>query len=281
MNIEVSKTKIERRKNSERRKLYTAPALSKGLDILELLSSESRGLTLRKIAEKLNRSKGEIFRMLVVLEQRAYVSMDRETEKYSLSLKIFELAHHHPRTMRLTNVAGPYIAELAKNTKQSCHLIIYYNAHGLVIAQQDSPSDRRFGVRLGSQVTLNSCSGHLILAYADDELRAEILKQQSTKTKQEFTKSALTKIINRIHKQGYETVESNQISGVKDVGYPIFDFSGKMVAALVIPFLEHLDNSNAVDFNDTQDMLDQTAASLSIELGQIEPIKQSNLYIKQ
>jgi DNA-binding IclR family transcriptional regulator len=52
---------------------YSAPALDKGLDIIELLSKEEFGLTRRDIAERLGRSVGEIFRMLDKLVRRSYI----------------------------------------------------------------------------------------------------------------------------------------------------------------------------------------------------------------
>ena len=47
---------------------YTAPALEKGLDIIDVLSSQDHGLTQIDIARTLDRSVGEIYRMLVVLQ---------------------------------------------------------------------------------------------------------------------------------------------------------------------------------------------------------------------
>ena len=49
-----------------KRKPYSAPALEKGLDILELLSKQEAGLTQSEISRALGRSVSEIFRMLVV-----------------------------------------------------------------------------------------------------------------------------------------------------------------------------------------------------------------------
>ncbi len=260
-----------RPKKKIRIKQYSAPALSKGLDILELLAIEQKGLMLKEIADKLERSKSEIFRMLVVLEQRAYVASEPNTDKYMLTLKLFELAHQHPRIKRLTNAAAPFMSNLSKTVEQSCHLVIYNNGKGLVIAQQDSSSDQRFSIRLGTEIGLaNTCSGHLFLAYADDPLkRTEMLREQSIQSKKRITKVEIKKIIGRILKQGCENVASKQIRGVNDIGYPIFDFSGKMVAALVIPFLEHLDNSNAVNYKKTKCILQETASALSKSLGYI------------
>ena len=52
---------------------YAAPALEKGLDILEAFASEPAGLTGSEVARRLGRSVGEIFRMLVCLERRGYI----------------------------------------------------------------------------------------------------------------------------------------------------------------------------------------------------------------
>ena len=49
---------------------YRAPALDKGLDILELLSATDAGLTQAEIAKSLERSPNEIYRMLDRLVRR-------------------------------------------------------------------------------------------------------------------------------------------------------------------------------------------------------------------
>ena len=75
---------------------YNAPALSKGLDILELLATKSEGMKKSEIASELKRSVSEIFRMLAVLTDRSYVGIDPLSEKYTLTLKMFEQAHKNP-----------------------------------------------------------------------------------------------------------------------------------------------------------------------------------------
>ena len=55
---------MKQKKQSRR---YSAPALDKGLDILELLSNSDNGLTQAEIASRLNKSVNEIYRMLSTL----------------------------------------------------------------------------------------------------------------------------------------------------------------------------------------------------------------------
>ena len=72
-------------------KNYHAPALDKGLDILELLSVSETGLTQAQIAKKLNKSVNEIYRMISTLRSRGYVELDEETDIYNLSYKILNM----------------------------------------------------------------------------------------------------------------------------------------------------------------------------------------------
>lgn len=128
---------------------YTAPALEKGLDILELLAGEGGGLSQSAIAQRLSRSATELFRMLSVLERRGYVTRHPDGA-YLLSLRLFELAHQHPPLKRLLTVALPAMQQLAATSRQSAHLVVHFARRILVVAQVDSPEPMGFGVRLGA-----------------------------------------------------------------------------------------------------------------------------------
>ena len=52
---------------------YNAPAVDKALDVLELLGDSSPGMSLTRIADALGRSKQELFRVLVCLQERGYL----------------------------------------------------------------------------------------------------------------------------------------------------------------------------------------------------------------
>src|SRR5580700_12014043 len=117
--------RLQRREQSAVRSLgarYTAPALDKGLDILELFASEPEGLSASQVARRLGRTIGEIFRMLVCLAERGYISQVLPDERFQLTLKLFELAHRHHPLQRFIAKARPLMEEVAHKTRQSCHL---------------------------------------------------------------------------------------------------------------------------------------------------------------
>ncbi len=250
-----------------RKKPYSAPALEKGLDVLELLSREDEGLTVSVIAKRLSRSVSELFRMLVVLEQRGYIRVEPDTDKYQLSLKLFELAHRFRPVQQLTAAANPLMKDMAYDIQQSCHLVIYYEGKGHVVAQQDSPARLVFSVRLGAEVPLlETCSGHVLLAYATDKQRKTMLARIPRHLRTS-TPLDLDAVIKKVRDRGYERFPSLQVAGVTDIGYPIFDHAGDAIAVLTVPYFPFQDAVHHIDIDRAQEWLAKTALLISRELG--------------
>ena len=95
---------------------YTAPALEKGLDILEFLADFPEGLSKVEVAKGLGRFLNEIFRVVSVLEKRGYILCDLEAERYSLSLKLFSGANRYQPTRMLVKKAHPLMMKLTQAT---------------------------------------------------------------------------------------------------------------------------------------------------------------------
>ena len=125
---------------------YRAPALDKGLDILELLATQPQGLTRAEIVKEMDRSANEIYRMLERLVARQYVMRNASGDRYALSLKLFALAHMHPPLSRLINQALPVMDEFARKAEQSCHMGVYDRGNVLISAQINSPRGWSFSV---------------------------------------------------------------------------------------------------------------------------------------
>lgn len=250
-----------------RKKIYSAPALEKGLDIIELLSSEVEGLNISQITHKLKRTVGEVFRMIAVLEQRAYIELPDGSDRYRLTLKMFRLSNRFPPIKRLTAIAGLVMQKLAYSIEQSCHLVIYFEGRGHIIAQQDSPSERILSVRLGARAPLlKSCSGHVLLAYSNKEQRKVMLKKIPN-NHIKLANEEVNSIIKNVIARGFESIKSEQIEGVQDLGYPIFDTNSQIVAALVIPFVSFLDGSHSVSMELAHLKIKESASTMSKLLG--------------
>ena len=96
------------------KKNYSAPALEKGLDIIELLSESSDGFSQAEIAKELNRSVNEIYRMLNILVSRNYIEFDTNNERYKLSFKLLQLGSQNQPIKNLMQKALPVMREIAQ-----------------------------------------------------------------------------------------------------------------------------------------------------------------------
>jgi DNA-binding IclR family transcriptional regulator len=253
---------------SGRRRQYSAPALEKGLDMLELLAGEEGGLSLREIATKLNRSTGEIFRMLAVLEQRGYIAPSPTSDSYSLTIKMFELARQHLPIRQLSRVATAEMQRFASAVEQSCHVAVYHGGRALIVLQQDSPSDRVFSVRLGAEAPLlTTCSGRILLSFSDPQMREHMLREQPSNMRGDMSPKTIERMVARIRAQGCERVMSTMMQGVQDVGYPVFDYLGRVQAAIVVPYLAHLNGARQYSPEQVQRRLQEAARTISESLG--------------
>ncbi len=66
------------------------PSVEKAFDILELLANVGDGLTMNEMVDVLGRTMGEIYRIVIYLTERGFLSQNPETSKYALTLKLFE-----------------------------------------------------------------------------------------------------------------------------------------------------------------------------------------------
>ena len=225
------------------KRLYATPALEKGLDVIELLSRQPQGLTKSEVARELNRTVSEIFRMLLCLEQRGYISQI-ENERYSLTLKLFKLVQEHPPTERLIAEALPVMHRLAHQTQQSCHLAIVQGGEVVIIAQVNSLARTNFSIKLGASVPLmEAASGYVILAHQDDAHRDRTLAEWRATQEHGETPADLHVHLARIQRAGFERRESYQVRGVVNISFPIFDDRGSAMGALTVPFIQRNDES--------------------------------------
>jgi DNA-binding IclR family transcriptional regulator len=249
---------------------YAAPALDKGLDILELLAYETEALTRSEIARRLGRTVGELFRMMVCLEERGYISDVGPEERYQLTLKLFEIAHHHQPLQHLLTIARPLMQRVAAQTGQSCHLAMPSNGNIMVVASVEAPVQMGFSVRLGSNIDLlNTASGHVILAFHCPEYRAHTLACWRRKTKARIPQG-LDRHLAEIRQRGYEELGSYQVHGVVNISFPVLNQHDEAVAAISVPFLARI--GDQVGPPQVKEHLADAALKLSQRIGGRRPL---------
>jgi len=245
---------------------YRAPALDKGLDILELLAEQPRGLTRAEIVKAMGRGPSEIYRMLERLVARDYVTRSQQGDRYALSLKLFVLGHRHPPIERLVAQALPAMEAFAAAAEQSCHLGIYNRGNITVVAQVNGPGNWGLSVRLGVRVSLiDTGSGHVALAFQSEQRRSEMLAEHDALDGEvPLPEAQLEAVLERIRALGYWQGESHQTYGVTDISMPILGPDGHALAVLTCPFIRRIDRHVGSDLDTVRELLARAAKGLSL-----------------
>ena len=242
---------------------YRAPALEKGLDVLELLASAKSPMTLSQISARLERSVSELFRMVQVLETRGYVATAANADGFELTNKLFSLGISRGPSQNLLASALPLMQSLSDQTRQACHLAIASDDRMVVIARIEAPGDLGFSVRVGYQRPLTaSTSGTVLYAFQKPKIREQwraVLRRGLTPD----AWAAFEADAEKVAQQGHFTAASSYIDGITDISYPVSN-DVTTVAALTMPWI-HV--GDGISMPDALACLKDTARTLSKMLG--------------
>jgi len=247
---------------------YAAPAIEKAFEIVEVLATRPEGALISEIATQLGRSVGELFRIVVVLEQLGYLRKSSTSDRYTVAYKLLDLAFRATPAQDLVRAAMPEMQILALEAGQSCHLVVANGGRGMVIAREEQPGTRGFALKIGAQIDIiNSCSGQTILAFSNIQHAERIVRAAEDQLNIKVDRGWLSDRMAVIRRLGYDSRKSPITYGVTDISFPVFGFDRNVVAALTVPFLELIDGSQKVDLEAVKEMLRIASARISDRLG--------------
>lgn len=229
-NIEIEKQDVEGDK-------YRAPALEKGLDILELLSKTHEPLNATQISEQLKRTKAELYRMLQVLESRGYLERPDAAESYVITRKLLQLATERQPLKDLLEFSAPLMRRFSEKTNQGVHIAVQSQDQLVVIARSEAVGMIGYTVRVGYRKPLaQTTSGKVLYAFQSPEVKEQWLVH----IKDYLDEAALNQFLSdtrKIQQRGYEQAQSIFVRGVTDLAVPILD-NGIAIATLTSPYVD-------------------------------------------
>jgi len=213
---------------------YRAPALEKGLDVIELLAAEKSPLNLSAISQRLGRSSGELFRMLQVLEFKGFITVAESGSGYVLTNKLFALAMAQAPVRSLVETALPIMRKLSHDIGQSCHIAVASEDQIVVITRIERPGDIGFSVRIGYRREIaRATSGLVLFAFQNEEVRRNWLRR--CRMKGEAADSFIERA-DVVRARGHHEAASDFVRGIVDLSAPILR-GDTAVAALTCPFV--------------------------------------------
>jgi DNA-binding IclR family transcriptional regulator len=242
---------------------YRAPALEKGLDILRLLAGERIPMTVSTICQRLDRSQGEIFRMVQVLQTRGFIDQDPRSDGYFLTDLLFSMAMRQPVTLGLVEVAIPVMRGLAADIGQSCHLALHARGDIVIVARMESMEQIGFSVRVGYRIAITQAvSGVTLFAFQPADVRARWLAMIEPKlTQPEIDKFTAT--ADAVRRRGHARAASPFVAGITDVSAPIIR-GDRAAAALTVPYIKTTHSRGSL-----QSVIDKLKVAAHVISGQL------------
>lgn len=245
---------------------YSAPALEKGLDILELLAREGVPMGTRQLAEELGRSKNEIFRMVHVLLGRGYLQREDGSDGLVLTNKLFGLGMQTARARDLVSVAAPIVERFAEEVHQAAHLVVAHRGETVIIAAASGGADMNFSLKLGYRRPLaDAHSGLVLMAFQPREVRDRMIAECLLLMRAPPDPTTLGAELDEVRERGAIIHESRDIIGVTDVVCPIILTDGRAVACVTVAAVSR--RSASPNFEAMLTRLQVACAEIANQLG--------------
>jgi len=212
--------------------------VDKGIELIELLSEHSKGLTLKEMSSMLGLNKSTVHRIAKTYLTHGYVAQDPDLRKYCLSMKFLSISSKILGSFDLREVAKKDLVEIHEKTREVTQLYVLRDRKQVCIDKIGLP---RQGLAISSFVGWTtephaSAAGKVLLSELDLE---EILAIYPNKGLKVYGKNTITnfdeflKELKCVRAQGYAIDDEEYYEGVRCVAAPI-RANGKIVASVSV-----------------------------------------------
>lgn len=247
-------------------------SVDRALSILELLSDYEQGLGVTEISKITKLHKSTVYRLLSTLIYKGFVLQDPATNKYKISLKLYELGIKKLKDIDILKASEIYLRKLMKEVNEVVHLVVRDNYDIVYIDKVEADNTIRMASTIGKRSPMYCTSvGKVMLAYLSDN---EVKKVWENSKIEEYTVNTIIDFdkfeqeLFNIKKNGYAVDDEENELGVRCVGAPIFNHNGTIEGAISV---------SGPTMRITKDKIDEIAVKvkkyaslISKELGFIE-----------
>lgn len=189
-----------------------------------------------ELAEQLGMHKSTVHRLLVVLERQGAVR--RHEGRYALGMRLFELGSRAVTHLDVGSRAVPYLRRLVQGCGETAHVAVLGGLEMMSIQNVECPKKLRTPVTVGGLSPVHATSvGKAVLAFLPDDECELILEQLTLRrfTPRTITaRTALRLELQRVRDRGFAVDDQEIESGLRCVGAPIRNHTGRVIAAISV-----------------------------------------------
>jgi DNA-binding IclR family transcriptional regulator len=211
--------------------------LEKAFQLLLLLRGARCEMTLSEIAVQSGGHPSTTYRLLTTLERNGFISRDQRTGRFGLGLCLAELGHLALQRIELRALARPVLVRLMEETDETIHLMLLDGDTGIYVDRVEGPQRVRVASSLGTRQLLHcSAVGKAVLSVLDEDVLDRICASGLPRATANTITSAvaLRRHVAGIRTRGFAIDDCEGEDGVRCVGAPIRDHTGKAVASISI-----------------------------------------------
>lgn len=206
--------------------------------VLELLADKGE-MGLLELSDALELNKSTVHRMLSSLIYMGYAKQNENTQKYSLSFKIVNMAGKLLERTNILPIARPYLEALSNLSGETVHLVQREGNHILYIDKVEATAG---SIRMVSHVGMIHpmyCSGvgKAIMSTMNEETIAQIWNESIIEKKTEHTITdfgEFKQVLAHIRKQRYALDDEENELGVRCIAACIYDYHREVKYAFSI-----------------------------------------------
>jgi DNA-binding IclR family transcriptional regulator len=218
--------------------LYRIHVLERVVAILDVLAGSNTEESLVELTQTLGLHKSTTHRLLMALESTRLVERDASTGKYRLGSKLLELGMRVAARLKLPEAARPYLERLSHQSSETAHVGVLRGSEVVSIANCEGQHTLRMPATVGT-ISPGHCTslGKAMLAFLREEEAKETVLQRGLKgyTRNTITQlSALKAEWQKVRECGFAVDDEEFEQGLKCIGAPVRDSSGRVIAAISI-----------------------------------------------
>ena len=215
-------------------------AVSSVLKVFTILQAlgEQKAIGITELSQQLMMSKSTTYRFLQTMKTLGYVAQEGNADKYSLTLKLFELGAKSLEYVELIPLADKEMQLISAQTNEALHLGTLNGDAIIYIHKIDSGYNLRMHSRIGNQNPLYSTAiGKVLLAPLDEaEVRRKLTDVEFIKHTDktlENTEQLLAELA-IVRQQHFAEDNEEQEPGLRCLAAPVYDRFGNVIAGISI-----------------------------------------------
>ncbi|MEZ9646369.1 DNA-binding transcriptional regulator KdgR [Vibrio sp. 10N.261.52.C2] len=217
-------------------------AVSSVLKVFSILQAlgDQKEIGVSELSQRLMMSKATTYRFLQTMKTLGYVSQEGEADKYSLTLKLYELGAKSLEYVELIELADKEMRIISEQTNEALHLGALDESAIIYVHKIDSGYNLRMQSKIGRRNPLYSTAiGKVLLSDKDEAFVRNTLDDvdfvKHTEKTLENTEQVLS-ALQEVRQQHFAEDNEEQEPGLRCIAAPIYDRFGTIIAGVSISF---------------------------------------------